>query len=262
MPSVPPAYGAPLETDSRGSTAVKNFTQDQITEALSVAFLLDLGTFTLDGDTTRDSRFFDAVAGHNITIGETIELADLDSFMQAKVLGVISDAIEIDTPINHVYLNNTPGSRATDDMRVDGSGTPKIFSVLPLATQAGDMTRVVVTIESANAIDFTKFGSITKLINGIVIRVKRKNGDFRNHVNFKTNGEFIEKAFDFKELAKSGGGGFGIVMRLTYAGIDKHGVAVRLDGEQGEEWQAVVQDDLSSGLLKVRITASGHELQK
>ncbi len=253
---------ASFETSDRGNTANKVFIQDQTTEALDVPFLLDLGSFTLDGDTTRDSRFFDANAGHNINVGETIELADSNSFMQAKVLGVISDAIEIDTPINHVYLDSTSGSRATDDMRVDGSSTPKIFSVLPLATQSGDMTRVVITIESANAIDFTKFGSIAALTNGIVLRVKRANGDFRNHVNFKTNGEFIEKAFDFKELSKSGGGGFGIVMRLTYAGPEKHGVAVRLDGELGEEWQAVVQDNLLVGLLKVRITAGGHELQE
>lgn len=255
-------WSASFETSARGNTANKVFVQDQTTESLDVPFLLDRGPFTLDGDTIRDSRFFDALTGHGIVVGETIELADSATFMQAKVLDVVLDNIEIDTPINHIYLDGVSGTRSTDDLRVDGSVTPQVFSVLPLAGQAGDMTRIIVTIESSSAMDFTKFGSMAALINGVVIRVRRENGDFRNHLNFKTNGEFIEKAFDIIELSKTGGGGFGLVMRLTYAGPEKHGVAVRVDGDLNEEWQAVIQDDLSSGLLKFRITAGGHELQE
>lgn len=255
-------WSASFETSARGNTANKVFVQDQTTESLDVPFLLDRGPFTLDGDTIRDSRFFDVLTGHGIIVGETIELADSATFMQAKVLDVVLDNIEIDTPINHIYLDGVSGTRSTDDLRVDGSVTPQVFSVLPLAGQAGDMTRIIVTIESSSAMDFTKFGSMAALINGVVIRVRRENGDFRNHLNFKTNGEFIEKAFDIIELSKTGGGGFGLVMRLTYAGPEKHGVAVRVDGDLNEEWQAVIQDDLSSGLLKFRITAGGHELQE
>ena len=250
-----------FEVSNRGMTGLGVFVQDQTTEALDVPFLQRLGGFTLDGDTTRDIRFFNADAGHNIVVGNIVELADSETFMQAKVLGVVGDAIEIDTPINHVYLSGGAGTRSTDDMRVDGSATPQVFSILPLATQSGDMTRIIVTIESSQAMDFTKLGSLAELINGIVLRVKRQGGDFRNQLNFKTNGEFIEKAFDVKELSKSGGGGCGLVMRVTYAGQSKHGVAVSIDGAIGEEWQVIIQDNLSSGLLKLRMSAAGHEVQ-
>lgn len=252
----------PIETSDRGSVGVPVFVQDQTTESLDIPFLLDRGAFTIDGDTTRDSRFFNATAGHGIVSGEIIEIADSATFMQARVLGVIVDAIEVDTPINHVYLDGASGTRSTGDMRVDGSVTPQIFNILPLTGQAGDLIRVVLRIESGSAMDYTKFGSLAALTNGCVLRVKRENGDFRNQVNFKTNGDFIEKAYDNISQAKSGGGGFGFVSRLTYGGQSKHGVTIRIDGDLGEEWQLVIQDDLSSGLTLLQMSAAGHELQE
>lgn len=252
----------PLERSDRGGLGVPVFVQDQTTGSLDVPFLLDRGTFALDGGTTRGSRFFDAVSGHGIVIGETIELADSTTFMQAKVLGVTVDAIEIDTPINHVYLDAGTGTRSTDDMRVDGSVTPQVFSILPLEGQAGDLTRVILRIESTSNMDFTKFGSLAPLTNGCVLRVKEKNGDFRSQVNFKTNGDFIEKAYDNINQTKSGGGGFGFVSRLTYAGQSKHGVSIRIDGDREEEWQLVIQDKLDVGLTKLGMTGGGHELQE
>lgn len=251
----------PIETSNRGNVAVPVFLQDQTTEALDVPFLLDRGNFTINGDTTRDSRFFNANAGHGIAVEDIVELADSASFMQARVKDVIVNAIEIDTPINHVYLDGALGIRATDDLRVDGSVTPQVFSILPLAGQSGDLTRIILTIESSNSMDFTKFGDQAALTNGCVLRVKRENGDFRNQLNFKTNGDFIEKAYDHTVLPRAGSGGYGMVFRLTYAGQENHGVAIRVDGDLNEEWQIVIQDDLSSGFLKIRMTSGGHELQ-
>lgn len=254
-------FPVPIHVSNRNEVGVATFVQDQTAESLDIPFLNDRGTFTTDGDTTRDTRFFDAVAGHSIVAGELIELTDATSFMQARVLGVIADAIEIDTPINHVYLSGSTGTRSSDDMRVDGSVTPVVFSVLPLVGQSGDMTRLIISIESGTAMDYTKFGSLSALTNGVVIRVKRAGGDFKNQINFKTNGEFIEKAYDNIFQSKSGGGGFGFVSRLTYAGQSKHGVVVRVDGDIGEEWQVVIQDDLSTGLTKLRVFAAGHEVE-
>lgn len=252
----------PIETSDRGEVAIPVFVQDQTTGSLDLPFLNDRGNFTLDSNTTRGSRFFNATAGHGILTDEIIELSDSTSFMQARVLGLVGDTIEIDTPINHAYLAvDSAGTRSTDDMRVDGSVTPVIFSVLPKPGQSGDLTRLILSIESTQSMDYTKFGSLPALTNGMVLRVRREGGDFQNQINFKTNGEFIEKAFDNIPQEKSGGGGFGLVFRLTYAGKSKHGVAIRVEGDLTEEWQIIVQDDLSAGLLKIRASAAGHELQ-
>ena len=250
-----------IEVSNRGTSGLAVFVQDQTTEALTIPFLLNKGNFTLDGDTTRDTRFFDASPGHLIIPGDIVELFDASTFMQARVLNVVLDAIELDIPINHVYSGGLTGTRATDDLRVNGSITPQVFKILPSAGQSGDMTRVILRMESSSSMDFTKFGSLAPLDVGCVLRIKRPNGDFRNQFNFKTNGDFIEKCYDNNPQSKSGGGGFGMVFRLTYAGQGKHGVAIRLDGEFGEEWQIVIQDDLTTGFTKLGMSAGGHELQ-
>lgn len=251
----------PLEISDRGDTGIPVFIQDQTTEALTIPFLLHKGTFTLDGDTVRDTRFFDAVAGHGIVANDIVELFDENTFMQSKVLDVVSNVIELDTPINHAYLSGDEGTRSTDDLRVNGAITPQVFKILPSAGQSGDMIRVILRMESGSAMDYTKFGSGSPLPIGCVLRIKRQNGDFRNQFNFKTNGDFIEKCYDNIPQSKSGGGGFGLVFRLTYGGQGKHGVTIRLDGDRGEEWQIVIQDDLTTGFTKLGLSAGGHELQ-
>lgn len=255
--------GSEKETSIRGTTGQSVFIRDQTSESLGVPFLNNRGTFELDGSTTRGTRSFDAVGGHGILVDEVIELADSETFMQAIVLGVVTNAIEIDTPINHVYNPGETFIRASEDMRVNGSVTPVIFTVLPLASQAGDITKYVLTIEStANQMDFTGFGSLSALTNGCVVRIKRENGDFRNLINFKTNGDFIEKASGHSFQAKTGGGGSGFTASSKYSGNTERGVAIRLDGSLGEELQIVIQDNLSTGLTKFHMTADGHELQE
>ena len=262
MARMAPAYGAPIETSDRGNTGVKTFTQDQTSESLEVPLLTGRGAFVLDGNTVRDTRFFDAVAGHGILVGEILEFSDSDTFMQARVLSLpTTNNIKIDTPFNHSYADGISMIRSSDDMRVDGSTIPVVFSILPQVGQAGDMTRYILSIESiANSMDFTEFGSISALDNGCVLRIRRANGDFRNLFNFKTNGEFIEKSFDHAFQTKTGGGGSGFVARSSYAGPEKRGVAIRIDGALGEELQCVIQDKLDVGLLKFHIGAQGHEL--
>jgi hypothetical protein len=251
-----------IETSNRGSSGVAIFVQDQTTEALNVPMLSDRGTFTTDGATTRDSRFFDAVAGHGIVVGEIIELGSSTTFMQARAIGIVTNQIEIDSPINSVYISGTVGIRSSDDLRIDGSITPQVFSILPLAGQAGDMVRVIFEIESTTSMDFSSFGDIAALTNGCVLRVKREGGDFRNLFNWKTNGELIERAFDHTFQSKTGGGLHGFVSRITFGGQDKHGVVIRIDGTLGEALEVVIQDDLTAASLsKIRLIAQGHELQ-
>ena len=253
--------GLPVEKSARGDVGVAVNLQDQTTEALGIPFLNDRGTFVLDGNTVRDTRFFDAVAGHLIAVGEILEFANQTTFMQARVLAVVADNIEIDTPFNHVYTTGDTMVRSSDDLRVNGAVTPVVFTVKPLPGQSGDITRVILIIESASSMDYTKFGSLAAIRNGCVLRVRREGGDYRNQFNWKTNGEFIEQSFDYDFETKTGGGAFGFISRSTYAGQSKRGVVIRVDGDRIEEIQVIIQDDLSVGLTKMRLIAQGHEIQ-
>jgi len=262
MSSLAPAYVSPLETSVRGDTASLVFLEDQTSQSLYLPFLQNRIVFGITAPTTIDTRTFTATGGHGILAGQILEFSDGNIFMVALVLSVSVNNITIDTPFNHSYKITDLFFRATDDLLVDGSVTPKIFSLLPTSGQSGDIISIIIVITSTMDMDFTKFGSQPPLTNGCVLRVKLENGDFTNLLNFKTNGEFIHYAFTHEFESKSGGGEFGFVAEATLGGQENSGVVIRLDGDLNEEFQIIIQDDLTSGLTSLRLFGLGHEVPK
>lgn len=236
----------PIEISDRGGIGTAVFIQDQTTPLLDLLFLNKLGEFQLAVDTDPTSRFFTAASGHGIVVDNTIELANAENFTQSRVIGVVGDVIEIDDIIGDVYTTGNNFNRSTSDMRVDGSTTPVVFSLKPDPGQAGDINGIRFSIQSANSMDFSTFGSAPTLRVGCLFRVKRPNGAFINIFNFKSNGAFANRAFEHYFQTKVGGGLHSFIAKAEFNGQDNHGVVVRLDGDLGEELQIVVQDDLSA----------------
>ena len=261
MALLTPKRGIPIERSDRGSEGVAVYIQDQTTEAVGRPFARVLGSFSIVSSTVANSRSFTATPGHGIVVGEMLQFDNDVIFMEAMALTVVGDVITIDTPFNHAYLATDIFSRNTLDLRVNGSVTPVVFSVAPLAGQTNDVTRITLSIESAQAMDFTQFGSISPLTVGCVLRVKRATGEYKNLINFKTNGDFIEEATTPLFQGKTGGGGFGFTATLIFAGQQNRGVVIRLDGTRGEQLELIVQDDLSAGLTKFHMRAQGSEIQ-
>jgi len=253
--------GIPIERSDRGSEGVAVYVQDQTTEAVGRPFARVLGSFNIVSPTVVNSRSFTATPGHGIVVGEMLQFDNNVIYMEGLTLTVVGDVITMDTPFNHAYSSLDTFSRNSIDLRVNGSVTPVVFSVAPLSGQTNDVTRVTLLIESAQAMDFTQFGSIDKLINGCVLRVKRAEGEYKNLINFKTNGDFIEEATIPLFQGKTGGGGFGFTATLIFAGQQNRGVVIRLDGTLGEQLELIVQDDLSAGLTKFHMRAQGSEIQ-
>lgn len=52
----------------------------------------------------------------------------------------------------------------------------------------------------------------------------------------------------------------GSVFRRSFAGQDKNGVVIRLNGDQGDEFQVIVQDNLT-GLTHFRTVVQGHVVE-
>lgn len=262
-------WQASFETSDRGVTGQAVFIQDQTTPSLSVPFLQERTTTNLAIDAVLESRAVQLVPGHAASVGEMLELAVLNSgiFLQSRILIVAGDIITIDQPINFPYETTDIAVISSDDMIVDGSVTPQIFSILPLPSQSGDMVRAIWQIENiGNDMDFSTFGGAPALVNGCVLRVKNPDGNFRNIMNFKSNGDIINQAFDHAFLnPKQGNTVRGFTSRLTWGGQSKHGVVIRLEGLVGEELQIVIQDDLTAGAAAndiFRMRTQGHELQE
>lgn len=255
-----------IETSDRGDKGLAVNIQDQTSPALDLFFLETLNTTTVAVDTVVGSYDFTATAGHGIVVDNIVELADEISFIQARVGAVNGDVITIDEPINHAYIAGSSLIVSSRNLRVDGSSTPRIFAIRPSQGQKGDITRIMIGIQSTSNMDFSTFGSIPTLTRGCLLRIKKSNGDYVNLFDWKNNGGFAIRSFDSDFQSKIGGGLFSFIARTTYAGQDKRGVAIRLDGGDGitpgNELQLLVQDDLTAAeLTEFVAVAQGHELE-
>lgn len=253
-----------IETTQTGGQGLAVFVQDQATPILDVFFLKGRGAFNITTTMIVNTSTFTAVTGHGIQVDEILEFAVPNSniFMQCKVLIVAGDIITIDSLINYPYEAGMTFLRSTDNMLVDGSVTPQIFSVLPAPSQRGDITNLNIIIETSQAMDYSSFGVLPALQKGCLLRVNNGDGTYRNIFNWKTNGQFIIESFGHYFQEKAGGGRYGFLANLKYAGQQNRGVVIRLDGAIGNSLEVVVQDNLiAASMLQFRMIAYGSEIQ-
>jgi hypothetical protein len=240
--------------------------QDQTTPSVDLYFLQGLGPPTqLTNDVVIDQTVFEVDSVAFINIGDYLGIVSPSEnrFYFGTVLDVgtpTATSVTVDTPLDFAFSAGENVISATRDLNVDGSTTPQVFEVRgggATSTITLDITRILIEITTETAPDFTDFGDISGgLLKGIVLR--KTDGETRNYWNVKSNAEFGNLAYDIQNLADLSpgpAGTNGILVRYTFAGQDKHGVAVRL--EPGDFLQLIVQDDLSS-LLSFRIIAAGH----
>lgn len=277
MARLAPAYGQPLETSNRGTTGAAMFLQDQTTEMLDLDFLQVVKTgLTLAVDSVADSRDITLTAGHGMItgvfpvgdVGTILEVGSTDTgrFIQAKVLAVVGDVITLNQLVGDVFPSGTLVSTGNRNMALaDGSSTPVIFKVEPAPAQAGDITRIVIAIIGPTAMDFSTFGSDDALPVGLLFRVRRPDGSYKNLRTVDVNLEAMLWGFDNNIFTPKSQGNttHGIAFRVTFAGPEKHGVVARLDGTLLEQIECVVLDALNAGSNTiVRVIAEGHELQE
>jgi hypothetical protein len=200
---------------------------------------------------------FTAAGGHGIIIGNEVLLLDTaaDRFFFAIVLNVVVNVITIDRPIDHTFpIASTLGRIVTTNMNVDGSVTPRVFTVRAGTTPLVN-TRFILTMTNTSAMDSGTFGGLAALTRGLVFRIF--NGYQRTVFCFKTNQEIKQFCYDGDYDDRAPAGQFGFFARISFAGPDKHGVSIRISTNDVLQW--VVQDNLT-GLLTLRVSTEGHEL--
>ena len=125
-----------------------------------------------------------------------------------------------------------------------------------------DLTRVIFKCKTLTAVDLNTFGDLAKLVKGLAFRAR--NGTYQNIFNVKDNGELAGIMFDFQVAAATNPqqGQDGFTARLTYAGMEKIGVAKELP--IGTDFESIVQDNLlvaqsaSRQITLLEIIAEGH----
>lgn len=239
--------------------------QDQTTLPIDFFFSMANGATTLTADTVINSNVISVASVADISIGDYLVLSftpgdDTEQVMFSEVVSIATLDVTIDSPINYIYTSGSPVLSRTRDMNVLGTpASPKIFSIRgsddPGFIAEIDITRLLMECLTDTVVSLAKFGDLTRLTNGLVLR--RVNGSQDNIFNAKSNGELANLAYDWEPYStinpQQGQNGF--LWRYSFGGPDKHGVVIRLG--RGESLELYIQDDLTA-LDKFRAIAAGH----
>lgn len=228
---------------------------DQITEVVDLYFCHEKATTNPTVALSLDDRQITVADTTGAVVGECINIREDVYFFQAIIQSIVGNVITFNAFIDYPFTTEASVCFAEWNMAVDGSVTPVIFTICPPANATWDLTRIIGNITDSSAMDDGLFGGTPSLSNGVILRVS--DGYDKNIFIVSDNGGFTERAYDARYSDKAPAGLYGFSFRRTFAGQNKNGVVIRLDGSTNDQLQLIIQDDLTD-LVKFACVAQGH----
>lgn len=219
--------------------------------------------YTLTADITSQDRSFTVTDATGLAVGDKLHLTDTSNNNHEAVpliiTTIVTNTITINRPIDYDYLAaSTEVVEITTSMNVDGSVTPQSFIVLPSPGMVWHITSMDFSITDQTAMDDAKFGGITALTNGVMIRgVDSVSSNYLTFSVWQKNSDFNLDAFTTNYAAKAPSGFYGYSGTMNIH--DKYTSIVRLANTATETiyMEVLVQDDLST-LDTFEIKVHGH----
>lgn len=248
---------------SKGRVQVDTYHQDQTTRPIAISAYQTLDdTITLSATPTVDSYTIELTAGHGVVNDDYLQILEQNGeprLFTAKALNVATNTVTLDSPVPFAFLPAAASIiKYNPNLNLDGSVT-KIVTGWTNPYDVGiDITLLIFHIEDNVAMDTGKFGGITALTRGIVLRKNNNDGTYVNYWNIKKNGGFSAIAYELEYDTKAPAGLYAIRCRLSYGGQDQYGVVIRLD--PGQSIELLIQDDLTD-LSEFDATIEGHIIE-
>jgi len=185
-----------------------------------------------------------------------------ERFTQFNITGIAGSVLTLDRLCDFDYPIGTYCDIGRTNMggEVGSLANPIIYGLRGTGAPPGvditlDTTRILLAARTSTAVDLAKFCDITQLENGLLFR--RVDGERRNIMSIKSNGGIKAIAYDWTPYSAQNlqHGQHGMGSRLTFAGQNKLGVAIRLP--IGDDFQVIILDDLGD-ILELSIVAEGH----
>jgi len=222
-------------------------------ELVDLPFTKLISTVSLNSDTAIDDNVITLSPGHGSNVGELLFFEEGERFSYAKILSINVNDITIDSPMDFAYTTNAEVGRYTDNLLVDGSSTPQIFSIRTtnLTDLEFHLKMIKVHIIGTGELADDDFGSISGgLTKGIQLRVK--NNISKNVCNFKTNDDFVDKMnvqYEDKPLYS---------LRGECDLQSFYDVMLKLESNLNDELQIIISDDLTSDIAALHFSIKGH----
>lgn len=243
--------GIKLESDDSAAVTL----QDQHTEAFVLYLYNTAATPSITTDTAVDDESIEVDDSTGVVAGHAITIFDGGRIFQSIVTNVPdSTHIEFASPLDYPFTTAATVETGAYNLNVDGSTTPKEFSISPPTGIELDVTDIRVTFKSPSTIDPFEFGGISALTNGLVIR--NVNGITKNNAVIINNTGLYEHGFELEYDDRGGGGGF-YALRCKKNFPEVHGVTLRMTDDAGDSLKVKVQDNLT-GLTQMIIVVLGH----
>jgi len=146
-------------------------------------------------------------------------------------------------------LNGT----GTDNLNVDGSVTPQIFSITPPLGTLITVSQVIIYIEDLGHLVPHRFGHDIDMTNGLIIH-RRHEGNIIATIPslIKTNGDIAALVYDVNINHPRSDSEFMVAKWEVGRGIQ----GIVIDGNHNDSVEVQVRDDLT-GLEYFRVTAQG-----
>lgn len=248
-------------TDSRNNVNV--MINDQISSTIILPMVRELAETTLSISAVINAYTITVSDPAGFVIGQHLRIINsaADRFYFGTILGIAASVITLDTQIDFIYVAGSEVTVSDTNMNVDGSSTPVIFTLRtgsPSIPSSVDITRMIFTCIADSPVDLSKFGDLAALTRGIAFR--SNNGIQDNIFNIKTNAELAGIDFDFDPYAATNPaqGIDGFISRLTFAGQNRIGVALRVPCDGNLEM--IIQDDLRL-LTFLGVILEGHVVE-
>lgn len=180
-------------------------------------------------------------------------LQDADSILDRNRLAVNATGIVIEDPYPGIAYTAFALDGASKDLNVDGSVTPVEFEIVPPTGFIYYIHTVIITMVDSS-INFTKFGGITALTNGIKIEIKQDGGSLTESPQspIKVNKEFYQFGYDTTLQSATED----IFVAKLLVKIDS-GTIIKLVDSSSDLIKITVRDDLTA-ITDFKVVALGY----
>jgi len=202
----------------------------------------------------------------SITVSDTTGFT-VDNFIQIEngiietthpqITAINGNVFTLDRPLDYGFDIGDAVEVVTTNMAVAGTlANPVSFELRPDSDQNWHIVRFLLGMAHSGVPDDGKFGGISGLTNGVIMRgYDAANDQFRTFTVWKTNGDIKMDMYDvdYSEKAPSGENGTSSRGSLKLG----TGAVANLDGVAGDYLELLIQDDLTD-LTSFRVKGQGH----
>lgn len=167
--------------------------------------------------------------------------------------------LTLDRPLDNAYSTSATVERVVTDMTAAvGTLAAHIsYKISPPPGEIWHIMRILLSITSASSPDDGKFGGISALTNGVVLRQNLSTGT-RTISNWKSNSDMKADMYDLVYSDKAPAGQYGTNGRFTFKKVD---FVPELNGDDGDYLEILIQDNLST-LGSFNMKAQGHKVDE